>query len=198
MLSVNFNIYASQGLSSFEITFRGHRVHHVRFGGLVSSRSVRDLRLDLSPHRPARSGTYTLEAKVVDRRGKVATKSIRLRVDMEPPTITSIRPPNGSTVYVLTNPASITYEIEASDHFSGVKKVVVEVDMVERYEDSTPPYRITVPNVRVSPEPERCWWSPDSIKVEDNEGNYSSLPYNECELCVVLRPMRLDGSGLRR
>jgi hypothetical protein len=188
-LSVTCAISARQGLRKFEILFRGHRVHEETFaliGPMVSNRSYRDLRLDLSPGRPGRSGRYTLQARVEDRLGAVVTRDIRLRVDMENPRITSIRPACGSTVHVLTTPTSITFEIDATDDFSGVKKVVLQVDPVERYEDTTAPYSITVPIDRIPP---HCLFRYDEFTIIDNEDNFSSIKYFECEYCIKIRTM---------
>ena len=188
-LSVNCDISAVQGLRKFEIFFRGHRIHEESFslaGPMVTSQNYRDLRLDPSPGRPGRSGYYTLQARVVDRLGAVATKDIRLRVDMENPRITSIDPPCGSDIFVLTTPTSITFDVNATDDFSGIQKVVLRVDLVERYEDSTAPYRITVPIDRI---PSHCLFRYDEFQVIDNEGNFSSIMYHECEYYIKMRRM---------
>jgi hypothetical protein len=156
---------------------------------MVKNKKYRDLRIDPSPGRPARSGHYTLQARVEDRLGAVATRNIRLRVDMGYPRITSINPPCGSDILVLTTPTSITFEIDATDDFSGVKKVVLQVDPVERYEDTTAPYSITVPIDRIPP---HCHFRFDEITVIDNEDNYSKIMYFECEYCIKMKTMGLE------
>jgi hypothetical protein len=188
-LSVTCRISAKQGLRKFEILFNGDRIYEESFplmGPMVKNKSYRDLRIDPSPARPGRSGRYTLQARVEDRLGAVATRDIRLRVDMENPTITSINPPCGSDILVLTTPTSITFEIDATDDFSGVQKVVLQVGLGDRYEDTTAPYRITVPIDRIPP---HCLFRYDEFRVIDNEGNARSIMYHECEYCIKLRTM---------
>ena len=197
-LSVNFDIYARQGLRKFEITFRGHQVHEENFGGpAVSSRSCRDLRLDLASHRPARSGTYTLQARVVDRSGQTTTKSIRLRCDMERPRITNVVPRDGETIYADGARAAITFEITASDDFSGIQEVRVTSlyfigsgggivpDNYFRGSDTTAPYHITINGI----EPLREWrWH---ISATDRAGNIGE--YGFIDLHLTPRPVRLPG-----
>lgn len=188
-LSVSFNIYARQGLSKFEIKFRGHTVHEENFGGpAVSSRSCRDLRLDLSPHRPVNSGNYTLQAKVVDRLGKIATKSISLRCDMKRPRITNVVPRDGETVYGDGNRATITFEITVSDDFTGIQEVSVTSlwiaglnDNYYRGRDTSSPYRITINRILLG---ESVW----SVKAVDRAGNIGE--YEHINLNLTPRPVR--------
>ncbi len=166
-INVIFDIFARGGLSKFEIRFRDNLVHEENFlGPPVSSRSCRVLRLDLSPYDPPRSGYYDLVAKLVDRLGQSVTRSVRLRVDLERPTITSIVPNNGEIVYADIESATITFEITARDDFSGVKAVWMG-GLAGSMTDNTAPFRITFNNVRVGE-------AGFDIQVLDNEGNVRS------------------------
>jgi hypothetical protein len=184
-ISVNFNIYARQGLRSFEIFFRGHQVHEEIFGGpAVSSRGCSDLRLDLTPHRPPRSGSYTLQAKVVDRLGAVATKDIRLRCDMERPTINSIHPADGETIYRDGGSVDITFEFDVGDDFSGISAVWMG-GWYGSVTDRTPPFSITIENIERD--------TGFDIQVLDGTGNVRS---DYISVNVTPRPARAPGPGL--
>ncbi|MBN1255758.1 MAG: hypothetical protein JXA50_10840 [Deltaproteobacteria bacterium] len=183
-VSIDFDIFARQGLSSFEILFRGHQVYHETFGGpIVSSRSGRDLKLDLSPHRPARSGTYTLQAKVVDRLGQAATRDLRLRCDMERPTIHSIRPADGETIYKDGGSVDITFEFDVSDDFSGISAVWMG-GWYGSVTDTTPPFSITIRDIERD--------TGFDIQVLDGAGNVRS---DYISVHVTPRPASLPGSA---
>jgi hypothetical protein len=192
-LSVTFDIHASQGLNKFEITFHGRTVHEENFGGpAVSNRSARDMRLDLSPYRPESSGTYMLQAKVWDRRGQVAAKSITLRVDMQRPRIASVRPANGETIYADGRSANITFEIAASDDFEGIREVnvmsVANADVPDNFyrgSDATSPYSITISSVPLG---EWSW----SIMATDRAGNITE--YERINLHITTRPASIPAT----
>jgi hypothetical protein len=186
-VSVDCNISARQGLRSFEIFFRGHRVHEETFsllGPIVSNRTYRDLRLDLSPHRPAHSGAYILQARVEDRLGAVATKDIRLRCDMERPTIHSIRPADGETIYMDGGSVDITFEFDVSDDFSGISAVWMG-GWYGSVTDRTPPFSITIRNIERD--------TGFDIQVLDGAGNVRS---DYLSVHVTPRPASLPGPGL--
>ena len=135
------------------------------------------MRLDLSPCGPPRSGYYTLDARVTDRLGQSTTRSIRLRVDTERPTITSILPNEGQTVYADGVSANITFEITARDDFSGLKSVWMG-GRAGTAIDTTAPFGITFNNVPIGE-------TGFDIQVLDNEGNVRS----DCtSVKVVPRP----------
>jgi hypothetical protein len=192
-LSVTFDIHASQGLNKFEITFRGNTVHEENFAGpAVSDRSARDMQLDLAPYRPESSGAYTLQAKVWDRRGQIATKSITLRVDMQRPRITSVRPANGETVYADGRSANIIFEIAASDDFEGIREVnvtsIAMADMPDNFyrgSDTTSPYSITISGVPLG---EWSW----RVLATDRAGNVTE--YEHIHLHITARPASLPAT----
>jgi hypothetical protein len=149
---------------------------------------------------PSASGTYKFKAKVVDRLGKVATsKSILLNIDTELPTITSIRPGDGETIYIHDvwpvdggtiyidgDRADISFEITASDTYSGIEFVQVipaKADPPFTYlrgegTDTTPPYRITVPDIK-------CGEHVFRVNVVDRACNCS---YRDVRITVQPRP----------
>lgn len=172
-IRVRFNIYASQGLSKFEVTFNGHVVHEEAFAGPpVSSRSATTM-ISIQPYKPARSGNYTLQAKVTDRLGQTATKSVTMPVDFQAPGYPTIRPASGDTIYMdlaSSETVDVTFWITSSDDFSGIKEVRVETDYhIYQGSDTTYPYSITVKGVRVS---EADNWN---IHITDNAGNMRSV-----------------------
>ena len=166
-INVSFDIFARSGLSKFEIRFRDNLLHEENFlGPPVSGRSCRVLRLDLSPYDPPRSGYYDLDAKVIDRLGQSTTRSLRLRVDMERPTITAISPADGQTIYADGGSATVTFQIDARDDFSGIKAVWMG-GYAGSITDTTAPFRITFNNVRIGD-------AGFDVQVVDNEGNVRS------------------------
>jgi hypothetical protein len=192
-LSVTFDIHASQGLNKFEITFHGRTVHEENFGGpAVSNRSARDMRLDLSPYRPESSGTYTLQAKVWDRGGQVAAKSITLRVDVQRPRITSVRPASGETIYADGRSANITFEIAASDDFEGIREVnvtsIAMADMPDNFyrgSDTTSPYSVTISGVPLG---EWSW----RVLATDRAGNIAENEH--INLHITTRPASIPAT----
>jgi hypothetical protein len=166
-INVSFAIFARSGLSKFVIRFRDQLLHEENYlGPPVTSRSCRVLRLDLSPFDPPRSGYYNLDATVTDRRGQSTTRSIRLRVDMERPTITAISPADGQTIYADGGSATVTFLIDARDDFSGIKAVWMG-GYAGSTTDTTAPFRITFTNVRIGD-------TGFDVQVVDNEGNVRS------------------------
>jgi len=182
-INVSFDIYARGALSKFEILFRGNLLHEENFlGPPVTGRSCRVLRLDLSPYDPPRSGFYNLDARVTDRLGQTTTRTLRLRVDMERPTITAVSPSSGLTIYADGGSATVTFQIDARDDFSGIKSVWMG-GFPGSIVDTTAPFRITFENVPIGN-------AGFDVQVVDNEGNVRS---DYAEVRVRPRPavMRL-------
>lgn len=183
-LSVTCGISAKQGLRKFEILFNRHRIYEETFslvGPMVTNKTYRDLRIDPSPARPARSGPYNLQARVEDSLGAVATRDIRLICDMERPTIHSVRPANGETVYKDGESVDITFEFDVSDDFSGVYFVYMG-GWYGSVRDYTPPFSITFRDIERD--------THFDVEVVDREGNIQ--PYN---LDVYVRPRRALSPG---
>ena len=189
-LSVNYDLYGSQGLERFEIYFRGHLVHNVVVMGGLTTFNQRYVLVDLSPYRPKTSGTYNLEGKLFDRRRNVVTKSISLRVDLERPEITRIQPGDGETIYTDLERTDITWDIEATDDFSRLGEARVIGRLVGSrgstdWEgiDRNPPYRITIRDVDVG----TSLWK---IEVKDNAGNSSRQSRRIIVTPIPARDMR--------
>lgn len=128
--------------------------------------------INIQPYKPATSGNHTLQAKVTDRRGGSAIKSVTLPIDFQAPGSPTIRPAAGDTVYhtVGSEHMDVTFWITSSDDFSGIKEVYVQTSgRVYRGSDTTFPYSITVRNVPISEADE---WS---IFITDNAGNTRSV-----------------------
>ena len=82
-----------------------------------------------------------------DTLGNVETRTTKLFVDLAPPTFTVNRPRGGDVIYTSGTEADVTFEITASDDFSGVQTVNVSREWGRVFNDRTRPYRITVRDV---------------------------------------------------
>jgi hypothetical protein len=179
-LSVNYDIYAGRGLQKIEITFDGNRVYEKTFlRPAVLSAKLSDLRINMTSVPIDRSGYYPLRLTVWDLSGKTASKEIRLRCDIERPTINGIRPANGETVYRDGGSVDVTFAFDVSDDFSGVSAVWMG-GLYGSATDTTAPFSITINNIDRD--------TGFDIQVVDVEGNVKS---DYIEIHVAPRPASL-------
>ena len=110
-----------------------------------------------------------------------ATRDIRLRCDMERPTINSIRPADGETIYRDGGSVDITFEFDVSDDFSGISAVWMG-GWYGSVTDRTPPFSITIRNIEHD--------TYFDIQVLDGVGNVRS---DGLSVHVTPRPASLPG-----
>jgi len=82
-------------------------------------------------------GPHNIIANAIDRSGNIATDSVTVRVDNNPPSITFISPQNNAIVSGI-----VRIQVSASDAASGVQQVAFYLDSILREMDTSPPYEM--------------------------------------------------------
>ncbi len=145
---VNIHVWDSDGLRSVEIRFCGTRVFRIQNPGTTFSNSR--LPLDLSRYIPRTSGPQTMQALAYDTKGNRSSMIFPIKVDVVPPrfTITN-NPVEDGIVYSMGSTTDITFEINATDDYSGVDNIIATDihNTICNDIDETPPYRVTLRRV---------------------------------------------------
>jgi hypothetical protein len=168
---VRVNITVSDSgadLSSLVFSLGSRVIETIRPAG--RSYSNNNLRLNISGTRFARSGNYDLKVKATNVVGQSRTRTISLPMDIRRPSITSVTPANGATVYADLSKANITFEVTATDDV-GIDNAWVEHhprDAFWKGEDGSPPYRVTISGVD---EGIHRW----SVGATDHQGNFNGV-----------------------
>ncbi len=82
-------------------------------------------------------GTHQIVATAIDRSGNIATDSVTVRVDNDPPSLTFISPQNNALVSGM-----LRIQVSAVDAGSGVQQVAFYLDGILRETDTSPPYEM--------------------------------------------------------
>ncbi|MCJ7663605.1 MAG: Ig-like domain-containing protein [Desulfobacterales bacterium] len=138
-----------KGLKYVLLEFNGHEIFRVREPGTSVKKTVT---FRLSAARPARSGTYPVILTAENVHGLREQSTINLKVDIEPPTCRVDSPHDGDVIYTSGDTADITFNVTATDDYSGVYDVRVfyvyaSGSRIAASGDTTPPYSITVRDV---------------------------------------------------